>query len=45
MRLTPNEASHLAYAAFFRRCCRMELFSWYRNNLSVFRNWNCSHPI
>ena len=25
MRLTPNEASHLAYVAFFRCCCRMEL--------------------
>src|SRR5216684_2730091 len=23
----------------------MELFSWYRYNLSFFRNWSCSHPI
>src|SRR3981081_4246072 len=23
----------------------MELFSWYRHNLSVFRNGSCSHPF
>src|SRR5258708_37091535 len=33
-RLTPNEASRLV-CAFFRSCRSMELYAWYRHNVSL----------